>query len=419
MHDKRHADATGHGRALVKAVGRVGHLRPAAGVGGVGRVVADGVGLYQAAHQRSVFGEALAAVLQVHHAGRAANRVGAVVRGDHDQRVVQLAALFQEGQQTPHVLVNVVHQPGVARHVACVEFFLICRQGRPLRDAGVARRQHGVGLYESHGALALKPRQAQGVPPGLIHTLVLGLVFGLGVVWRVRRLEGEVGEERFVWRAGAVFGDPGDSAAGVVVGGKVAFWISVHLRELVAFEHAVGLVVAGFCAHEAVEAVKAALHGPAAVVGGAVKVAVVGVVPLAQSHGGPALFAQQLGDQRRVLGYLAPVARVARVVVREPAAAHAVRIFARQQGCTGWRAHGHRGVVGVAKTVCRQAVDVRRLNFATVTTEVGEAQVVKQDHDDVGTALRRTQTGRPARRGLRERAAHVPRKIGARVGDFQ
>src|SRR3712207_7792772 len=53
--------------------------------------------------------------------GRTALRAGPVVRDHHDQRVVELAALPQEVQQAPHLVVGVREEPCEHLHETAVQ----------------------------------------------------------------------------------------------------------------------------------------------------------------------------------------------------------------------------------------------------------------------------------------------------------
>src|SRR5271169_4459678 len=62
-------------------------------------------------------------------------------------------------------------------------------------------------------------------------------------------------------------------------------------------------------------------------------------------------------------------------------------VASREQGRAGRGAERRDVEVRVAKARRRETVDVRRLDRRAITAEVGESEVVEQDHDDVGGAL--------------------------------
>ena len=126
----------------------------------------------QALNQRCVFRQTLPAVVQVGNAFGAANGVGAVVRGDQNQGVVQLAGLLQKADELAHVLVHVVYQRGIALHVAGKQGLLLGIQTAPLGNAGVAWRQGRMGLHQLHGLLPAKTVCPHGVPAGVVAALV-------------------------------------------------------------------------------------------------------------------------------------------------------------------------------------------------------------------------------------------------------
>ncbi len=61
--------------------------------------------------------------------------------------------------------------------------------------------------------------------------------------------------------------------------------------------------------------------------------------------------------------------------------------------------------VRVAQALGREAIDVRGVDVGAVAAEVGEAEVVDEDDDDVGRVFTGMRAVRPRRRGLFEGAA--------------
>jgi len=244
----------------------------------------------------------------------------------------------------------------------------------------------------------------------------------------VRGVVRHVEEERLVRLGRAVRAQPAGRAVGPVVAAEVVGGIVVARDEAVAVDQVARREAVGLRAEEAVEAVEAPGQRPGRAVARRMHVVVGRVVPLADAVGRPSAVAQQFGQGRCVGADLARlVAGKARVVVRQPAASDRVRILAGQQRGTGRRAHRHGGVAGEAQAAGGERVDVRREDLAAEAAEVGEAQVVEQDHHDVGCALgggrarpppgrrggeRRTDRPEPAVAGI----AAAPLRRGALAG---
>lgn len=114
-------------------------------------------------------------------------------------------------------------------------------------------------------------------------------------------------------------------------------------------------------------------------------------VPFAAHQGLITGLAQQLGQGNHAVVEIAFVTRFADQFRGQRfghgADAGDVVVGAGQQHRTGWRA-GRRGVeIGQTQAVAGQGIEVRRGDFATERAEVGEAEIVGQNHQKVG-ALR-------------------------------
>ena len=174
---------------------------------------------------------------------------------------------------------------------------------------------------------------------------------------------------------------------------------------MVALHHVVRLEVAGLRPHETVELVEPPLDRPRTGVAAREVVAVVGVVPLAGREGRIAPGPQQLGKGGRIERDLALVAGKPGVVVRQPPAAHAVRVLPGEQCGARRGAHRHGGVVGEPQAAGCERVDVGRVDLAAEAAEVRISHVIHQDHDHVGAAGNRAYRGVPVGQGLAERPA--------------
>ena len=249
----------------------------------------------------------------------------AVVAGEDDQRVLAQALLVQRGDDPPDLLV----ERGDHRRV------------------GAARRVlDGVGI-----------------------AVLVGL---LRLIGRMGRERGEVEEERLVL---VLLLDELDRLVADQV--QVIALLVDELAVALPVDQAAALVgeVVDLADGVAVEVIEAAVLRPEFLVG-------VTQVPFADHVGRITGFLQRLG-QRPFVGRQA-VAVVGEDHQRLQAVAH--RIAAGHQGRAGRGAHGHAVEVFEPHTLVRELVDVRGLDVAAAIAEVGIAEVVGHDEDDVGFA---------------------------------
>ena len=236
----------------------------------------------------------------------------AVVGGEHEDRVVELAEVVERRDHPAHVLVDAVDHARVDLHVPGEQALLV--------DGEVVPRPHvvvalGVPRCELHARrhhpellLAREPLGAQRVPTRVVATAVLLDVLGAGVQRRVHRPVRDVTEER-PRRVGRLLrADHRDRAVGDVVGEVVVVGIPVDLDGMVVLHQPVRVVQVGERVDDAVVLVEAALERPA-VARTLGAVTVLGEVPLAHRHRGVAgLVAQDLGHRHDVGCELARVA---------------------------------------------------------------------------------------------------------------
>ena len=64
--------------------------------------------------------------------------------------------------------------------------------------------------------------------------------------------------------------------------------------------------------------------------------------------------------------------------------AHRMGVAARDQRCAGRRAHGRYVEIAITHTTASQGIHTRRLDFGAVAAEIGVADIVKHDEQDVG-----------------------------------
>ena len=407
--DKRHTPAAAAGVGLVRREGRVRDLTPAGRIQGVAARSADEIQALTLALDR-VFGEAREAAVVVDRADRSAGVRAAIVRREHDDRVVALAHPFEERDEPAEILVGAVEHRRVGFHVP--------REQRPIGGLGVVPgRHHGVrgrqpGSRRDQAQLQLAPvsRLADAGPALVVAAAVLGDVLRLGLERRVHRVVRDVEKERLVGRGGAVLAHEAHRLLGPVVGGVVVPRVLVDREQRIAEHQPRREEEVGLAFHEAVEVLEATLRRPGVLDRGGQAQGPGRVVPLADHHRRVSGGAERFGQGRGVAGDLAGVAGKAGVVVGEPAGADRVGIAAGEERGARGRADRMRRVVIEAQAARGQRVDVRRLDLRAEASRVGIAHVVHVDDHDVGRARAGAGRLRPPRLGFRARSSHRPPK---------
>ena len=236
---------------------------------------------------------------------------------------------------------------------------------------------------------------ADDLPADLIGILVLFDVLGQGVQGPVGRRVGEVEEEGLVVLG--VFVHVADGSLREVVRHVIPFGDFAH--RLLAVHEAERVEVVHHAVNRAVELLEAAVGGVVDLVGELLVVNVVGEpfalvgaqgrlgdVPFADHARVVTRAAEHFGDGHGVLRQRAAVSGQV-VVEGHPADSGLMLVKSREQRRPGGAAAA--GVVEVveAQTLGCQPVEVRGMDFTSVAPDVGEAQVVGQDHDHVGPCV--------------------------------
>ena len=218
--DERVGGAAAVGLPLPPPERRVAGPRPAP------RVVVEGRRAADLVDAREAVLEGLRGVVEelrlVGGAGRAALGAGAVVGDHHDDGVVQVAALAEEVQQPPEVVVGVAEEAGEDLHHAAEQPARRLGQRVPVGDVRVVPGELGVGGDDPELLLRGEDLLPVGVPavvelPGVPVRPLLGHVVG-----GVRGPEAEVQVEGLVGVDLLGVGDELDRLVDQVLGEVVA-----------------------------------------------------------------------------------------------------------------------------------------------------------------------------------------------------
>ncbi|OPZ07301.1 MAG: hypothetical protein BWZ10_02852 [candidate division BRC1 bacterium ADurb.BinA364] len=360
-HDHRRANAAFVAACLVFAHRRVGDRGP-------GR--ADRRVRSHAAHRpRTERGDAFERVLGA----------GAVVRGEPDQRVVQLAMLAQFRDQPPNAAVHPIDHRGINLHPPNFQAFLAVRQRIPVRLGVFGRRQRSGRLLEQpHLDLAAVARAANGVVSRVVDSFIQRDILGPGVQRPVRSIVGDIEKEWAI--VVRIFVQPAQRGIGKRVG-HVKFRILRHeivdepaidgpfvsilgdagRRFLAGPGHASGIEIIAGASQQAVEAIEPALEWIEA------------CMMLARPERSIAGRAENFADIGRLL----------------PLHVGALIIHACQQASARGEAFGSVVRLGEAQAFAGQRVQIRRANLRSVAPQIGIAQIVRQYHQDIRPLPRR------------------------------
>ena len=226
-------------------------------------------------------------------AARAALGAGAVVRDDHDQRIVELADALEVVEHAANMMVGVRQETGEDLHHACVELFLLWGECLPVWHIGIMTREFGTLRHDAQLFLPGEDLLAVGIPAVVERAFVLVRPLPGHVMRRVHGTGAEVQVKRFVGGDLLGIGDELNGLVGQVLGQVVALFRGFRRLDLVVVVHQVGVVLVGVAAQEAIVALEAASQRPAVVgtsgglqVGGNQVILAdhVGVVALCQQH---------------------------------------------------------------------------------------------------------------------------------------
>lgn len=308
----------------------------------------------------------------------------AVVLEEEDESVVELLGFLEGLDDAADALVHVVDHGGVDFHVGrfpFLEFDLV-----PVAN----HRRGGPVVGEKTELLELGDAGvADGGVAVVVFAFVLGDVLGQGMHGPVGGGVGDVVEEGLVGVAFRVFADVADGVVGDGVGvvpGAVGLVVGIVLGgdEGVVAGEGVGVEEGTGAVDGAVEAVEASLAWPVVAVGFAVfGFGDGGDVPFAGHVGAVAGRLESLGDGEALGVEIAAVGGEA-VVTGHMTDACLMRVEAGEEGAS--RRAAAAGVVELreAEAVAGELVEVGRVDFAAIASDVGEAHVIGHDEDDIG-----------------------------------
>ena len=203
-----------------------------------------------------------------------------------------MAGVSQESGDAPQVLVQVIDQRCVKRHVTRIDLALFVRHISPVWYTCATFGKARIGRHQAHRQLILEASGPHGIPTGVVAACVAHDVGGLGVQGRMRRVVGQVEEEGLAGRSGPVLLEPTQRFVGPVVGAIVVSGVAVAGDDGVVLKELGWRKVVRFAANETVEPVEAALQRPGSPIARRRDVVLGGVVPFADRIGGVTLRTQ-------------------------------------------------------------------------------------------------------------------------------
>ena len=257
----------------------------------------------------------------------------------------------------------------------------------PGTHVGIARSELLILGQQTRGALAGEDAIALDVPAVVEASAVLVGPGGGDVMGRVGGGKGDVEEEGGVIAGGDELAQPEvgavDDRFGEVVvvarldgGGRVDAFVA---------EEEFGIPLAGLAEEESVEAVEAALQRPVIVWSGGRLHGADDEMPLAHTQGSVTAGFEHLGERAGLAGDEAGGVGEAVVHLGHASDADGVVIASGEQAGAGGRTERGDVKVGVAQPALGEAVERGGVDAGAVAAELGIADIVEHDDDDVGS----------------------------------
>ena len=169
-HDQRCPDAAFEGVCLVPLQRCIARLRPAARVAAIRLRTSDAIDIGEKLVDRRRSEIRVTANVQPAF-DRTTGRC-AVVRQNHDDRVVELVLRFQERDQTAHLPIRVFEEAGVGFLPACREAALVVREFIPCRHVRIARREPRPVGHDTDVELTIEALGPNLVPAAVVHSAI-------------------------------------------------------------------------------------------------------------------------------------------------------------------------------------------------------------------------------------------------------
>ena len=281
--------------------------------------------------------------------------------------------------------------------------------------AVIARRQPRIRRYEAHLLLPREPALALDVPAVAENRVVLHDEIARRLMRRVACAEGDPCQPRLIGSRRDVVGDEADRLIDQIFGEVIAALIRARHRDARIVTHQLGRILIRLGVHETVVAIEAAAERPAVEWSRWPRLGQRRDVPFAEHVVAIAVRPQHLGNGAGLARDLAAIARIAAVEIGKAADADGMVIAPGEQGRARRRAH-RRGMEGrIAQSARCDPVDRGRRNRRAIAAEIGEADVVEQNDQDIGRPLRGARRGRPERRRVLDIGADLRSACAVRV----
>ncbi len=284
--------------------------------------------------------------------------------------------------------IRVIQHPRIGGLQAGIEPVLVRRMLVPCLDAVIARRHFRIFGDNAEFLLAGKAALAFPVPAAFKHRII-----ALDDVFR-RLMRGMAGGEgapekpRVILRAGVVIGQHADGLIDQILRQVIAGFIGAGRVDMAVVAHQLRRILVGLRVEEAVEAVKSPAQGPA--VKRSSRAAFIERVhmPFADHIVAIGMGAQHLGERTGRFRDLAAIARMAAVEIRKATDADGMMVPSGQEGRPGGRTHGRRMKAGIADASRGKLVDGRRLDRGAVAAEIGKADIIEENDEDIRRPFR-------------------------------
>ncbi len=395
------------GVLLVAAQRRVRRHRPAM------REIAVGVGPADIVDAADFLRHRLGAEVERAHRIDEAERptlLACAIVGHHDdERVVAHASRFEKANQPRQMPVGMIEHAGKGRLQAGEDAFLVGAVLVPRLHAVIARRHPGVCGHQPHRLLPRQPLLALDVPTMRKRRVVAHDDVRWRLMRRVAGAERNPGQPRQIGPVGDVIADEADRLVDEIGGQMIAVGIGPRRIDVRVAGDELRRILIGLGVEEAVEAIEAAAERPAVEGAGGAALGQRRHMPLPDHVITIGVRAQHLGDGAGLARDLAAIAGIAGIEIGEAADADRMMVAAGQQRRARGRAHRRGMEARIAQALGRQPIDGGRFDRRAVAAEIGEADIVEEDDENVGGAARRPgRVGPPRLRflhGLADRAA--------------